>query len=76
MNTKTKLTLGLGVLVGMIVLLVALSVVNLQILTATEPTSPAAGPGVTSCLVVDCCGGWFLYRNRTRVAGIASSFCE
>ena len=42
MNIKTKLTLNIGVLVAMIVLLVSLSVVNLQILTATEPTSPAA----------------------------------
>ena len=34
MNIKTKLTLTIGILVAMIVLLVALSVVNLQILTA------------------------------------------
>ena len=46
MNIKTKLTFGLGVLVAMIVLLVVLSAVNLQILTATEPDSPAAGPGL------------------------------
>lgn len=46
MNIKTKLTLNIGVLVAMIVLLVSLSVVNLQILTATELTSPAAGPGL------------------------------
>ena len=37
MNIKTKLTLAIGVLVAMIVLLVSLSIVNLQILTATEP---------------------------------------
>lgn len=36
MNIKSKLTLAIGVLVAMIVLLVVLSVVNLQILTATE----------------------------------------
>ncbi len=46
MNIKSKLTLAIGVLVAMIVLLVVLSVVNLQILTATEPDSPAAGPGL------------------------------
>ncbi len=51
MNIKTKLRLGLGILVAMIVLLVALSVVNLQILTATEPTSPAAGPGLYRALI-------------------------
>ncbi len=37
MNIKTKLILGIGMLAGMIILLVTLSVVNLQILTATEP---------------------------------------
>ncbi|MFS2926352.1 hypothetical protein AAH037_04450, partial [Phocaeicola vulgatus] len=46
MNIKSKLTLAIGILVAMIVLLVVLSVVNLQILTATEPDSPAAGPGI------------------------------
>ena len=60
MNIKTKLTLAIGVLVSMIVLLVALSVVNLQILTATEPDSPAAGPGLNRALlwitvVGSCC---------------------
>lgn len=43
MNIKAKIALTIGVLVSMIVLLVALSVANLQILTATEPDSPAAG---------------------------------
>ncbi|MEG2066191.1 MAG: ATP-binding protein [Tannerellaceae bacterium] len=50
MNIKTKLTVGIGLLVAMIVLLVAISVVNLQILTATEPDSPAAGPGLQRAL--------------------------
>ena len=53
MNIKTKLTLNIGMLVAMIVLLVSLSVVNLQILTATEPTSPAAGPGPVSYTHLD-----------------------
>ena len=44
MNIKTKLILGIGMLAGMIILLVTLSVVNLQLLTATEPDSPAAMP--------------------------------
>ena len=35
MNIKTKLILGIGMLAGMIILLVTLSVVNLQLLTAT-----------------------------------------
>lgn len=39
MNIRTKLILSVGILTGMIVLLVALSVVNLQILTATDPDS-------------------------------------
>ena len=50
MNIKTKLTLSIGVLVGMIILLVVLSIVNLQILTATDPQSPAAGPGLQRAL--------------------------
>lgn len=58
MNIKTKLTLNIGVLVAMIVLLVSLSIVNLQILTATEPTSPAAGPGLQRALIwVSIIGG-------------------
>lgn len=51
MNIKTKLTLGIGLLSAMIVLLVALSIVNLQILTATEPTSPAAEPGLHRAMI-------------------------
>ncbi len=51
MNIKLRLTTGIGVLVFMIVLLVVLSVVNLQILTATEPDSPAAGPGLQRALL-------------------------
>ena len=69
MNTKTKLTLGLGVLVGMIVLLVALSVVNLQILTATEPTSPAAGPGLHRALIwISAVGGFCIVTGLVLLA--------
>lgn len=50
MNIRTKLTIVISALVGMIVLLVALSAVNLQILTATEPDSPAAAPGLQRAL--------------------------
>ena len=50
MNIRTKLILSVGILAGMIILLVALSVVNLQILTATEPDSPAAIPGLQRAL--------------------------
>ena len=51
MNIKTKLTLAIGVLVAMIVLIVALSITNLQILTATEPNSPAAEPGLNRAMI-------------------------
>ena len=51
MNIRTKLILSVGILAGMIILLVALSVVNLQILTATEPDSPAAMPGLERALL-------------------------
>ena len=50
MNIKTKLILGIGMLAGMIILLVTLSVVNLQLLTATEPDSPAAMPALERAL--------------------------
>lgn len=51
MNLKLRLTLAIGMLVTMIILLVALSVINLQILTATDPNSPAAGPGLNRALI-------------------------
>lgn len=51
MNIRTKLTLAIGILVSMIILLVVLSIVNLQILTATEPDSPAAAPGLERALL-------------------------
>lgn len=75
MNIKTKLTLNIGVLVAMIVLLVSLSVVNLQVLTATEPTSPAAGPALQRALVwvsiigglCIVCGLWMLKQLPSSV---------
>ena len=51
MNIKTKLLFGIGMLAGMIILLVTLSVVNLQLLTATEPDSPAAMPALERALL-------------------------
>lgn len=57
MNIKTKLTLAIGILVAMIVLVVAISITNLQILTATEPNSPAAGPGLNRALIWVCTTG-------------------
>lgn len=52
MTIKEKLTLYVGVLVTLIVGLVALSVISLQILTATEPTSPAADYGLSRALAL------------------------
>ena len=52
MNTKEKLTLSVGVLVSLIVALVALSVFSLQVLTATEPTSPVADYGLRRALTL------------------------
>ena len=40
MTAKEKLTLSVGILVSLIIGLLVLSVISLQILTATEPTSP------------------------------------
>ena len=51
MNIKTTLLFGIGILAGMIILLVTLSVVNLQLLTATEPDSPAAMPALERALL-------------------------
>lgn len=51
MNIKTKLTLVIGLLVTMTFALVAVSVINVQILTATDPESPAAGPGMERALL-------------------------
>ena len=59
MNIKTKLLFGIGLLAGMIILLVTLSVVNLQILTATDPNSPTAGPGLQRALIwISIIGGF------------------
>ena len=52
MNMKEKITLSVGVLVSLIVALVALSVFSLQVLTATEPTSPVADYGLTRALIL------------------------
>ena len=51
MNIKTKLLFGIGILAGMIILLVTLSVVNLQLLTAADPDSPAALPALERALL-------------------------
>ena len=52
MNIRTKLILSVGVLAGMIILLVALSVVNLQIPTAaTGRIALAAMPGLQRALL-------------------------
>ena len=52
MTTKEKLTLSVGILVSLIVGLVVLSAISLQILTATEPTSPVADYGLTRALIL------------------------
>lgn len=51
-SIKTKLTLSVGLLVAMIIGLVALSVISLQILTATEPDAPAAEYGLKRALAL------------------------
>ena len=51
MNIKTKLLFGIGLLTGMIILLVALSVVNLQLLTAADPDSTVASEGLHRALL-------------------------
>lgn len=51
MSIKSKITLSIGVLVAIIVLMASVSAANLQILTATDPNSPAAEPGLRRALV-------------------------
>lgn len=66
MTIKAKLTLAIGVLVSMIVLLVVLSIANLQILTATDPDSPAAGPGLKQGTYLCFGSRRYLYSYRYR----------
>ena len=66
MNIKTKLILGIGMLAGMIILLVTLSVVNLQLLSATEPDSPAAMPALERALLwISVTGGICILTGLT-----------
>ena len=51
MNIKTKLILGIGMLAGMIILLVTLSVAESSNTAATEPDSPAAVPALERALL-------------------------
>lgn len=51
MNIKNKLFWGIGLLVAMIVMLVVLSIINLQLLTAIDPESPIAGPALQRALL-------------------------
>ena len=69
MNIRTKLILSVGVLAGMIILLVALSVVNLQILTATEPDSHAR---LATGLALDFHYGRYLHSCQYRVVGMVA----
>ena len=50
-ENKTKLLLSIGLLTGMIILLVSLSVIYLQMLTAAEPDSPIASTGLKQAVV-------------------------
>lgn len=68
MNIKAKIALTIGVLVSMIVLLVALSVANLQILTATEPDSPGCRSGIEPGLDMDYGNRRHLHLDRYRYA--------
>ena len=51
MNISTKLLLGIGLLTALIIILVALSIANLQILTAVDPNSMAASIGLRRALL-------------------------
>lgn len=77
MNIRTKLILSVGILTGMIVLLVALSVVNLQILTATDPNSPAATPGLQRALMwISVTGGICILAGLVLLAWLPRSISK
>ncbi len=64
MNIKTKLTLVIGLLVLMTFTLVVVSVTNIQLLTATDPNSPAAAPGMERALLwVTILGGICIFTG-------------
>lgn len=76
MNIKTKLLFGIGTLVGLIILLVVLSIFNLQFLTAVEPDSELAQKGLERALswisvtgVVSIIAGLFLLYWLPRSIG-------
>lgn len=73
MNIKTKLLFGIGILAGMIILLVTLSVVNLQLLTATEPDSPAAMPALERAFIMDFCYRRYLCTHRSGSAFLVTA---
>ena len=65
MNIKTKLLFGIGILAGMIILLVTLSVVNLQLLTATDPDSPCCTACPRTGFIMDLCYRRYLCTHRS-----------
>ena len=70
-------SLVIAVLAGMIILLVALSVVNLQILTATEPDSPAAVPGLQRALLwISVIGGVCIFASIILLAWLPRSISK
>lgn len=74
MNIKTKLILGIGLLAGMIILLVTLSVINLQILTATDPNAPEAILNLQRALIwISAVGGVCILIGLTLLAWLPRS---
>lgn len=75
LNIKEKIILAVGLLVTMIIGLVALSAISLQILTATEPTAPAAEYGLSRALLLVTIFGaiciliglWMLFKLPTSI---------
>lgn len=73
MNIKTKLLLSIGLLTGMIILLVSLSVIYLQMLTAAEPDSPIASTGLKQAVVWVAIIGGICHSLRYHISYLASS---
>lgn len=74
MNIKARITLTIGVLVAMIILLVVLSVANLQVLTAADAT--AAGPGLNWALIwITVVGGLCILIGVGMLIKLPASIC-
>ena len=75
MNIRTKLILSVGILAGMIILLVALSVESSD-LDGYGAGQPCCHTRFATCFVVGFCYGWHLYPCQYCVVGMVAPFYQ